>query len=91
MQLLHGWCYVPALNLPLYLYHSRPLTRHRFEKSWPMLWKHPVQLEGAIQSSFVNPGTHLLRRFLAASHQFYAQFYARNGHLVVPIHDATAL
>ena len=31
------------------------------------------------------------RRFLAASHKFYAEFYTRNGHHVVPIHDATAL
>jgi|LauGreDrversion4_1035100.scaffolds.fasta_scaffold396534_1 inosine-uridine nucleoside N-ribohydrolase len=31
------------------------------------------------------------RRFLAASHKFYAEFYTRNGHHAVPIHDATAL
>jgi inosine-uridine nucleoside N-ribohydrolase len=33
----------------------------------------------------------LPNRFVAASHKFYAEFYTRNGHHVVPIHDATAL
>ena len=28
---------------------------------------------------------------MAASHKFYSEFYTRNGHHVVPIHDATAL
>ena len=56
-----------------------------------MPWKPLVQLEGVICASLINPGSELLHRFLAASHQFYAQFYTKNGHHVVPIHDATAL
>jgi hypothetical protein len=91
MRLLHGWYYALVFNLLLCWYHSKPHTQHLFEKSWLMPWKPLVQLEGVICASLINPGSELLHRFLAASHQFYAQFYTKNGHHVVPIHDATAL
>jgi hypothetical protein len=91
MQLLHGWFYVLALYRPLCLFHSTLHTPHHSGKSWLTLCKLPDQLAGAIYHISINPVTQLLNRFVATSHKFYSEFYTRNGHHVVPIHDATAL
>jgi hypothetical protein len=91
MQLLPGWFCVLVLYLQLSWCPSKLRTQRRFEKSWQMLWKPLAQLAGPNHASIVRFCTQLPHRFLVAAHKFYAEFYTRNGHHIVPIHDATAL